>query len=121
MTKIEGGFSTKDPESMKKLLTAIVDKGNIKLPFTATGWTSERNSHLVTGKKAETSVPKEMKEERPSKEVEKKVVKEVRKKEPKKKEVKIRSKSGDTKGSDIRGSPLGTKKKTSRHWLKSKE
>lgn len=111
MPKIEGGFSTKDPESMEKLFDAIIKEGNIKLPFVATGWKSELNEHLVTGKKEvkkSIETTEDVKKYKDSKE-EKKVVKEIKKKPVKKK------KSGETQGSDVRGSPMGSKKKVSRN------
>ena len=43
--KMSGGFNA------RKFLEEHAKDVKIKLPFTATGWKSERNSDLVTGKK----------------------------------------------------------------------
>jgi len=43
--KMKGGFNA------RKFLEEHTKDVKIKLPFTATGWKSERNSDLVTGKK----------------------------------------------------------------------
>ena len=147
---ISGGFSTKDPKSMDKIIAAVESgKGKIGLPFVATGWKSDHNANLVTGKKApvkEKEVKKEKLPEAKTMEVKeekkieslgtfkgKEIIKdgksiivpdkgEILKVEKIKKEVKkiLKKKSGDTKGSDIRGSPLGVKKKTSKTWSKSR-
>lgn len=120
---ISGGFSTKDPDSMKKIVAAVEEQGGkIGLPFTATGWKSEYNAHLVTGEKApvekETLKKKIEKLDVLVKKTEKKIINEE-KKPVKKKEVK--KDTGDTTVTSIRGSPFGSKKKTSRTWSKSRE
>ena len=56
MPRISGGFSTKDPDALSKVIKAAGN--NIKLPFTATGFTSSKSNalaDLVNEKKTETT------------------------------------------------------------------
>ena len=45
MPRITGGFSTKDPDALSKIIKAAGN--NIKLPFTATGFTSSKSNALA--------------------------------------------------------------------------
>lgn len=74
MPTIKGPFKLTGGVDFKKILDKAIGKTKITLPFTATGWKSEKNSDLVKGGKVLAAEDKKVK-----KTVEKKVKTETKK------------------------------------------